>query len=92
MEKLYTKKFNTVEIMNRVLVCKREDPYCIDTLEIVNHPRVGEFVEVEQEKEDEDGTWLCLVGYDSMFDANCFREINMNDIEALKKVESLTER
>lgn len=76
---------------NSILVCKRLDPYCIETLEMVNHPKIGEFVEVEYVTIDADGTWLSLKNYPiDMFDANCFRVIKMSDIDALKLVQTLT--
>jgi len=63
-----------------LLICKREDVYYTDTLEMCKHyPKINEIVEVEQVIKDEDGIWLCLVGYDEdMFDANCFRKLNLS--------------
>lgn len=64
-----------------LLICIREDCYCIDTLVMINHPKINDIVEVEQIVRDQDGTWLCLKGYDvDMFDASCFRKATLSDI------------
>ena len=73
-----------------LLICIREDNYCIDTLTLVKHPQINEVVEVQGVVKDIDGVWLCLIGYDiDMFDANCFRRLTLKDINSLvnKEVE-----
>ena len=79
------KKLKTMR-KNDILVCIREDNYCIETLQMVNHPKIGEFVQVEKIIKDEDGTWLCLVGYtEDMFDIACFRPIQLQDLKQQSK-------
>jgi len=66
-------------------ICIREDNYTIDTLEMIPHPKVDEIVEVTKVVKDEDGVFYYLSGYDKwMYDANCFRDLNLNDIEKIK--------
>ena len=72
-----------------LLVCIREDAYCIETLEMVKCPKLNEIVEVLRVIKDEDGTWLCLKGYieeDITFDVNCFRKATLEDIKRLINV------
>lgn len=67
-------------------ICIREDSYTIDTLEMIPHPKVDEIVEVTKTVRDEDGTFYCLKHYDVyMYDANCFRELTLMDIENIKR-------
>jgi len=76
-----------------LLICIREDNYCIDTLEMVKYPQINEVVEVEQVIKDIDGVWLCLIGYDiDMFDSNCFRKLTLEDIKLMvsEEVESVS--
>ena len=69
-----------------LLICIREDNYCIDTLTIIEHPKVDQIVEVKKVIKDEDGTWLVLKGYDvDMFDVNCFRKLKLEDINLLQQ-------
>lgn len=69
-----------------LVICIREDNYCIDTLTLVKHPKINDIVEVEKVVKDEEGIWLWIVGYDvDMFDANCFRRITLQDINNLIK-------
>ena len=71
-----------------LLICIREDNYCIDTLEMIKHPQINEVVEVEDVVKDIDGVWLCLIGYSIyMFDANCFRRLNLEDIKLMNSKE-----
>lgn len=67
-----------------LLICTREDNYCIETFQMVKHPKINDVVEVEKVVKDEDGTWLSLLGYkDDMFDSNCFRRLSLKDINKL---------
>ena len=62
-------------------ICKREDSYLIDYLEMCICPKVDEIVEIENITVDEDGTWLSLVGYDEhVYDASCFRKLELKDV------------
>ncbi len=75
---------------NDLLVCIREDEYCIEDLVFVEHPKVGEIVKVKDIVTDEDGVWLCLISYNShIYDANCFKPISLKVINELinQKVE-----
>jgi hypothetical protein len=66
-------------------ICIREDKYTIDTLEMIPHPKVDEIVEVTEVLRDEDGTFYVLLGYNTwMYDANCFRDLTLSDIEKIK--------
>lgn len=72
---------------NYILICVREDNYCIDDLVMINHPKIDEIVKVERVVVDEDGTWLYLMGYPVyMYDANCFRELTLEDVNKLNEV------
>ena len=66
---------------NDMLVCIREDCYNIDTLVMIkSFPKIDEVVQVEKVVKDEDGVWLCLIGYnEDMYDANCFRPFTLAD-------------
>lgn len=67
-----------------LLICTREDAYCIETLQMINCPKLNEIVEVERVIKDDDGIWLCLVNYPiDMFDSNCFRKLSLKDIDSL---------
>jgi hypothetical protein len=66
-------------------ICIREDKYTIDTLEMIPHPKVDEIVEVTKVLRDEDGTFYVLLGYNPWtYDANCFRDLTLSDIEKIK--------
>jgi hypothetical protein len=64
-----------------LVICKREDSYLIDFLEMCICPKVNEIVEIENITVDEDGSWLSLVGYDEIvYDASCFRKLELKDV------------
>ena len=76
---------------NNLLICIREDNYCIEELKLIEHPKVNEIVQIENVFEDDDGVWLSLIGYDDyIYDANCFKQISLKEINALvnKEVET----
>ena len=61
-----------------LLICIREDNYCIDTLEMIRHPQINEIVEVRRVVVDEVGVWLCLFGYHGdLFDVICFKKLTL---------------
>jgi len=67
-----------------LLICTREDSYCIEDLKMISHPKLNEIVEVVKVTKDEDGTWLELLGYNEyIYDSSCFRQLSLNDINSI---------